>query len=169
MPTVGYLLQEKPRPRTILSSAIEAYQIPYKDIPAIKAGDDYRDAIGKLIANAELTADPPSARSFAYASDTRPNQEMLPYIKGVDLLFHEATFLDELREQAEISGHSTAAQAAEVALAAEVEKLILGHFSPRYGDLNLLLAEAQAIFGNTSLAKEGKVFEVPYGGRIVED
>ncbi|MGH1437050.1 MAG: ribonuclease Z [Lewinella sp.] len=168
VPTVGYLIQEKPRPRTILSSAIQAYEIPYKDIPAIKAGGDYQEANGKLIPNAELTVDPPRARSFAYASDTCPNLELLPYIKGVDILFHEATFLNELKEQAKISGHSTAAQAAEVALAGEVKKLVLGHFSPRYGDLSPLLTEAQAIFPKTSLAKEGKVFDVPYGERISE-
>lgn len=168
VPTVGYLIQEKSRPRTILGSAIETYQIPYKDIPAIKAGGDFQEVNGKLISNTELTVDPPPARSFAYASDTRPNLELLPYIKGVDILFHEATFLNNLKKQAEISGHSTAAQAAEIAFAGEVKKLVIGHFSPRYGDLGLLLTEAQTIFPNTSLAKEGKVFEVPYGGRISE-
>jgi ribonuclease Z len=169
VPTVGYVIREKERPRTILGAAIQAYQIPYSAIPAIKEGADFQDASGKIIPNALLTHDPPPVRSFAYASDTRPNPAMLPYIIGVDILFHEATFLHELADQAALSGHSTARQAAEIATQAQAKQLILGHFSPRYGDLRPLLAEAQAVFPNTALAKEGKVFDVPYGGRVVED
>lgn len=168
IPTVGYLVQEKERPRTILGTAIKEYQIPYKEIPAIKSGADYQAASGEVIPNALLTHDPPPIRSFAYASDTRPNPDLLPYIKGVDILFHEATFLHELVDQADLSGHSTARQAAEIAREAQVKQLIIGHFSPRYGDLRPLLAEAQAIFPNTALAKEGKVFVVPYGERVIE-
>ncbi|WP_367390198.1 ribonuclease Z [Lewinella sp. LCG006] len=167
IPTVGYLVQEKERPRTILGTAIKEYQIPYKEIPAIKSGADYQAASGEVIPNALLTHDPPPIRSFVYASDTRPNPDLLPYIKGVDILFHEATFLHELADQADLSGHSTARQAAEMARQAQVKQLIIGHFSPRYGDLRPLLAEAQSIFPNTALAKEGKVFEVPYGGRTI--
>lgn len=168
IPTVGYLVQEKERPRTILGTAIKEYQIPYKEIPAIKSGADYQAASGEVIPNALLTHDPPPIRSFAYASDTRPNPDLLPYIRGVDILFHEATFLHELVDQADLSGHSTARQAAEIAREAQVKQLIIGHFSPRYGDLRPLLAEAQAIFPNTALAKEGKVFVVPYGERVIE-
>lgn len=166
VPTVGYLITEKERPRTMLGEAIQQYNIPYSAIPDLKAGKDYHDATtGQSIANALLTTDPPVARSFAYCSDTRPVPALVPLIKGVDLLYHEATLLHDLKEQAHLSGHSTAQQAARIAQAAEVGELILGHFSPRYGDLRPLLKEAQAIFPNTSLAQEGKVFSVPYDKR----
>ncbi|MEL6660840.1 MAG: MBL fold metallo-hydrolase, partial [Bacteroidota bacterium] len=139
--------------------------IPYREIPGIKAGADFVTASGQLIPNAELTSPAPPTRSFAYCSDTMPDPKIIPYIKGVDLLFHEATFLDELAEHAVISTHTTAKQAANVAQAAQAKQLVIGHFSPRYGNLQPLLEEANAIFPNTALAKEGRVFTVAYAGR----
>jgi len=165
IPTVGYLVREKERPRTMLGDKIKEYQIPFQQIPAIKAGADYQGPDGLHVPNSELTANPPAARSFAYCSDTAPLPELLSHIKGVDLLLHEATFLHDLKEQAALSGHSTARQAATIAREAAVGQLILTHFSPRYGNLQVFLDEAQPIFPNTTLAKEGQVFEVAYGNR----
>ncbi|MEL7423091.1 MAG: ribonuclease Z [Bacteroidota bacterium] len=165
VPTTGYLIAEKERLRTMRAELIDQYQIPYREIPGIKAGADFVTASGQLIPNAELTSPAPPTRSFAYCSDTMPDPKIIPYIKGVDLLFHEATFLDELAEHAVISTHTTAKQAANVAQAAQAKQLVIGHFSPRYGNLQPLLEEANAIFPNTALAKEGRVFTVAYAGR----
>ena len=165
IPTVGYLIREHDHPRTMRGEQIRTYEIPFTEIPAIKAGADFVRPDGEVIPNTTLTLDPPPARSFAYCSDTAPNPDLVPLIKEVDLLYHEATFLHELREQAEVSAHSTARQAAELARAAKVGQLIIGHFSPRYGDLQPLLDEAQTHFPATALAAEGKVFDLPYGGR----
>lgn len=165
VPTVGYVLREKPRPRTMRGDQIKAHHIPFTEIPAIKAGADYVRPDGRRILNAELTLEPPPSRSFAYCSDTAPTPDVLPLIEGVDLLFHEATFLHELQEQAAVSMHTTALQAAEIARSAQVGQLILGHFSPRYGNLEPLLQEAQSVFPNTALAVEGRCFELQYGGR----
>jgi ribonuclease Z len=165
IPTVGYLVKEKPRPRTMSGAAIEKYAIPYAAIPAIKRGEDFVNEHGDIIPNNLLTFEAPASRSFAYCSDTRPNPTLLPYLQDVDLLFHEATFLQELAEQAELSGHSTARQAAEIAREAGVGQLILGHFSPRYDDLSILLDEAREVFPNSELAREGRHFRVAYEGR----
>lgn len=166
IPAIGYLVCEQERLRTMRTAAIEQYQIPYQQIPAIKAGGDFTTPGGELIPNELLTDDPPRSRSFAYCCDTRFKPALSEQLRDVDLLLHEATFLHELKEQAEISGHSTAREAAELAQLAEAGQLVLTHFSPRYDDLTPLLEEAQAVFSNTLLAKEGRVFDVPYEGRI---
>jgi len=165
VPTTGFLIKEKERPLTILREAIEQYSIPYQEINAIKAGADFKTSAGEIVPNHLMTQAPPPSRSFAYCSDTSPNVDLIPYISGVDLLYHEATFLHEMLTQAELSGHSTALQAAEVAVEAKVGQLILGHFSPRYKTLGGFLTEARTVFKNTTLSKEGRVFDVPYQGR----
>ena len=165
VPTVGYLVREKARPRTMRSAAIAEYDIPYQQIPAIKAGADFDTPSGEIIPNQMLTEDPPRSRSFAYCCDTLFAPALGAQLKGVDILLHEATFMHEQVGQAEISGHSTAQQAAELARQSAARQLILTHFSPRYEDLSPLLREAQAVFSNTALAAGGKVFAVPYEGR----
>jgi ribonuclease Z len=110
--------------------------------------------------NEELTLDPAATRSYAFCSDTRYSEKIIPYIKGVDLLYHEATFMHDMLENAELTGHSTALQAATIAKAAEVKKMIIGHFSARYSDLQALLAEAQERFPNTELAIDGTVYSI---------
>jgi ribonuclease Z len=98
---------------------------------------------------------------MAYCSDTAPFPELVSYVRGVDLLYHEATFAEDLHEMARMTFHSTGAQAASVALEAGVGKLVIGHFSSRYKDLNVILKEAQAIFPATELAQEGMKFDIP--------
>ncbi|MCB0635801.1 MAG: ribonuclease, partial [Lewinella sp.] len=165
VPAVGYLFREPPRPRTMRGDAIETFGIPFQQIPAIKAGADFATADGRLILNRELTTEPPPSRALAYCSDTRFVPALAPLLQGVDLLVHEATFLHEMAEHAQVSGHSTARQAAELAKLAGAGRLVLTHFSPRYGDLKPLLAEARAIFSATDLAAEGRIFDLPYGHR----
>ncbi len=156
----GFLFKEKLGPRKIIKEKIKEYAIPYQMIASIKNGQDWTDNNGNLIANSVLTLDPPQPKSYAYCSDTAYSEEIIPIIKHVDLLYHEATFSHDLVEQATLTGHSTARQAAMIAKAAEVKKLLLGHFSTRYTNLNILLNEAQDVFLQTELSVEGKVISI---------
>jgi ribonuclease Z len=156
----GFLFREKPLPRKMLKEKIVEYSIPYQAIESIKNGADWVDAAGNFISNAELTSEPPKSKSYAFCSDTAYSESLIPLIEGVDLLYHEATFMHEMAAHAEITGHSTAKQAAQIAKAAGVKKLIIGHFSSRYDDLQCLLKEAQSVFPNAELAKDGSVFSM---------
>jgi ribonuclease Z len=160
VPCHGFLFAEKPRPANMVKEKIAAYQIPYQAIPAIKNGADYTLEDGRVISNEELTETPAAVRKFAYCSDTMYSEAILPIIEGVDLLYHEATFMHDLLPQAEKTMHSTAKQAASIAKQAKVKQLILGHFSSRYADLNPLLEEARAVFESTSLVEEGKSISI---------
>jgi len=161
-PTSGYLFKEKERPRSMIGEKINEYDIPYPKIPAIKQGSDLELPDGSIVDNKELTTAPPPPRSYAFCSDTAYNEALIPMIEGVDMLYHEATFTEEHRAQATETLHSTARQAAMIAKAARVKKLVLGHFSSRYNDLSPLLDEAQSIFPNTTLSKDGLALDIPY-------
>jgi ribonuclease Z len=162
-PCCGWLFREKIKPRNMRKEAIERYQIPFSDMPNIKAGADWRDASGQSIPNAELTTEPSKPASYAFCSDTAPSEQVAACVQGVDLLYHEATFLREQEAEAHVSFHSTAEQAAHIALKAGVGQLLLGHFSARYRDLAAHLAEAQAVFSNVLVAEEGQVYGVGDG------
>jgi len=158
--SAGFLFREKPRQRHMIKEMIDFYEIPLKEIPAIKGGADFVDSEGRLIANDRLTRPPKAALSYAFCSDTAYDENIVKYVKGVNLLYHEATFGDDLEELAESTTHSTASQAARIAQKAGVGKLIIGHYSARYTNEEILLQQAQAIFPNTELADEGKCFDV---------
>ncbi len=155
VPTHGFLFREKPKLRNMSRETLLRLSIPVSAIPAIKAGGDWIDEKGQVHLNSSLTIDPPAPRSYAFCSDTLYSETILPFIEGVDLLYHEATFMHDMIEQAELTMHSTALQAAQIARAASVKQLVIGHFSSRYKDLAPLLAEAQSVFPNTILAIEG--------------
>jgi ribonuclease Z len=159
-PCTGWLFREKPRPLNMRPDQIEALHIPYQDIPAIKAGADWTAPGGVLVPNAELTLPPAPPRSYAFCSDTAFYEPVIDCVRGVSLLYHEATFTNEHQEEARVSNHSTAAEAATIAQKAGVQRLILGHFSARYKDIEQHLMEARAIFGDTVAAVEGEVVEV---------
>lgn len=167
VPTLGYRFDEVERPRTILPAAIARYQIPYTDIAAIKGGADFELADGSRIPNAELTTAGPASRSYAYCSDTRYYPELQPLLQDVDLLYHEATFLHELLEQAEETLHATAREAALMARAAGAGQLVLGHFSSRYADTTDFEVEARTIFPRTYAARDGQRFQVAFEGRKI--
>ncbi|MDX2280268.1 MAG: ribonuclease Z [Saprospiraceae bacterium] len=156
----GWIFIEKEKPRNILKTKIDEYQIHYSLIPGIKAGGDLQLPDGQVVTNAELTTPPPRPLSYAFCSDTAPSDAVVAAVKGVDVLYHEATFTNEHVEEALISFHSTAAQAAQIAKDAEVGQLILGHFSGRYADAEQHLAEARVIFTNTFAAEEGIPIEI---------
>ena len=160
IPCCGFLFKEKPKKRHIRRDMIDAYNIPEYKRRGIKDGEDYITPDGEIIPNARLTTDASPSRSYAYCSDTLPCPENTEYIKDCDILYHEATFATKEKERAKATFHSTASQAAEIALQANVKKLIIGHFSSRYDDDNELLTEAKDVFANTELATEGKCFKI---------
>jgi ribonuclease Z len=163
IPVAGFLFREKPRLPNIKKSYVKHYQIPIKNIHQIKMGEDYQTEDGKIIPNSELTYMPYKQRSYAFCTDTAYNEFIIPWIENVDLLYHEATFKEEHRDQAENTYHSTAKQAASIARKANVKKLIIGHFSARYKSIEDLVTEATSIFPNTVAAEDGLVEDLsPY-------
>lgn len=148
----GYLFKEKPKERTLNMSQISKYkEIEICDYHHLKAGKDFVLSDGYVLKNEVLTLNPPPPVSYAFCSDTRYKEDIIPIIEGVDVLYHEATFLQELKEMADYTGHSTAQEAALLAQKAKVKKLIIGHFSNRYKNLNVLLEEARKFFPETYL------------------
>lgn len=154
MPCCGFLFVEKQRPNHIVREMVDFYQVPVYELNRIKNGADYVTPEGKTVPNHLLTRPSAPSRSYAYCSDTIYLPSIVEQIKGVDLLFHEATFANEDAPRAKETFHTTAAQAAEIARSAGVKKLLIGHFSARYEDESMLLQEASAIFPDTQLAKE---------------
>jgi ribonuclease Z len=154
VPTCGFLFQEKEGLRHIRRDMIEAYEIPIAYINNIKAGADFVLPDGEVIANEKLTTPASKVHSYAYCSDTMFLPQIVEQVRGVDLLYHEATYAAEHEAKAQLHFHSTTVQAAQIAKEAQVKQLIIGHFSARYIDERLLLEEARSIFPNTILAQE---------------
>ena len=155
IPTNGFLFEEKERPRHIKREVIDFYNIPVGKINEIKWGADYMTDDGRWIKNEVLTTPSAPPRAYAYCSDTAYSPEIIPYIQRADVLYHEATFAEAESKRAQETYHSTARQAAEIAKAADVKKLIIGHYSSRYNELGGLLNEARAVFPETEPADEG--------------
>lgn len=160
IPAVGYVFEEKPRLRHINRGMCDFHEVPLWAYNSIKAGNDFVKPDGTVISNALLTKDPAAARSYAHISDTAYMPGLAAKIKGVDLLFHEATYLDDNLDKARERGHSTAKQAARVASDAGARRLLIGHYSSRYKNDSLFLDEARTVFNHTILANEGLVLEV---------
>ena len=146
----GYLFKEKSKSRHLNMQEIKKYpEIEICDYQNIKNGKDFILKDGHILKNEILTLPPEASVSYAFCSDTQYSESIVPIIKGVDLLYHEATFLDEMKDLAKYTGHSTALEAAKIAQKAKVKKLILGHFSNRYSDYTEFEREARTIFENT--------------------
>lgn len=159
--TNGFLFQEKEKPKKLHIQNIENYpEIDRADFLNIKAGRDIVLPSGEIIPNDELTIVPEKAKSFAFCSDTCFLPSIVPIIKEVDLLYHEATFLSDKEDLAEKTLHSTAAQAATIAKNADAKMLVIGHYSGRYKNIELFEQEASQIFENSALAVPGKIFEI---------
>lgn len=160
IPCCGFLFREKSYLPHIRRDMIDCYDIPISQINNIKNGADWKTDDGEIIPNSRLTTPAVSSRSYAYCSDTRYIPSLYKFVEGVNLLYHESTYLSDYESHAKKYFHSTAAQAATVANDANVGKLILGHFSARYEDENGILNEAKSIFPNSVLANEGLIFNV---------
>jgi ribonuclease Z len=160
IPTCGFLFREKQGNRKLLKEKISELNIPVEKLLPIKKGEDFLDEEGNLHKNEMLTAEPCRARTYAYCSDTKYHEPIIPIVKDVDLLYHEATFLHDRADGAAEKYHSTAIEAATIAKKAGVKKLMIGHFSNRYENADELLEEARSVFENTFLAAEGKAFDL---------
>jgi ribonuclease Z len=163
IPTCGFRFDEKPILPNLIPEKLVEYQIPIRDRQRIKDGEGFVTETGQIISHAELTLYKHKPRSFAFCSDTRFDESYIESIRGVDLLYHEATFASDNSELARNTYHSTGTDAATVALKAEVGKLIIGHFSARYKDHTVILKEAQAVFPNTEAISEGDLIQVEKG------
>lgn len=160
IPCCGYLFREKPTLPHIRRDVIDFYEIPISQINNIKNGTDWITVEGELIPNKRLTLPSEAPRSYAYCSDTRYMPSLSKQLKNVTMLYHESTYDEQNKQRAKMFYHSTAAQAATVARDANVNTLLLGHYSARYDDEFALLKEAKNIFPNSHLSNEGDIFDV---------
>ena len=160
VPCCGFIFREKPTLPHIRRDMIDYYGIPVSQINNIKNGADWTNEDGDIIPNARLVQPADSPRSYAYCSDTRFVPGLKEKVKGVTVLYHESTYTAEQEDRAKIYYHSTARQAATIAAGAGVGTLLLGHYSARYNDEQVLLQEAKAVFENSILTQEGMVFDV---------
>lgn len=160
IPTWGFLIKEKKKQRGIDKSFIRKYKPDVKEITEILKGKDFITGDGSLLPNNSITNDPHPVRSFAYCSDTAYEPSIADFISGVDLLYHEATFDNAMQEKAHEWLHSTAAEAAMIAKLSYAKKLLIGHFSNRHNNFQLLLDEAKAVFENTFICKEGQTYTI---------
>ncbi|TGE15820.1 ribonuclease Z [Hymenobacter elongatus] len=161
IPCCGYLFREKPKRRHLDKARLPAGLTPAQ-LGRLAQGEDIVDDKGAvLVSNTDVTTEASHSRSYAFCSDTLYTESLADLVHEVDLLYHEATFMDDMRERALATHHSTARQAGLLARKAQVRRLLIGHFSSRYRDLEPLLVEAQAVFERVELATEGKTVSIP--------
>jgi ribonuclease Z len=168
VPTTGLLFEENEKLKGINVDACNKYLIPFTHFNDLKRGKDFIGTDGKIIFN-EMVTHPASPKlKYAFCSDTMYDDRVASAVAGVDLLYHETTFMHDKLARAIETMHTTAMQAGEIAKKAQVKKLIIGHFSSRYDNLQPLLDEAKAVFENTELATEGKKFVVEENALFAE-
>jgi len=160
IPVCGFLFREQKKQPNIKKEMVEFYRIPIKQIQAIKEGAGFTTSEGKFIKHETLTTPARPPRSYAFCTDTAYFEPVAEIVKNADLLYHEATFLDDMAGWAAKTGHSTARQAAQIAKLADVKKLIIGHFSARYKSVAPFLKEAKEIFPETYLACDGDIHRI---------
>lgn len=160
IPTNGFLIREKPRERKLLSDKISSSGMRFEHMHLLKKGEDVYLEDGRCFKNQDFTADPRPPRSYAFCSDTLYAERVIPYIQGVSLLYHEATFIEKDIDRARATYHSTARQAGEIAKKASVGKLLIGHLSARYDDGHLHVLEAQSVFPETEVVEDGMVVSI---------
>jgi ribonuclease Z len=156
----GYKFTEIKNPRRIVPELVKAYEIPEAYYGALQKGQDYTTKKGTLILNADVTTANDKAKSYAYCADTIYDESIVPKIAGVDLLYHETTYLKDLAQRANERFHSTTIEAGSIAKLAAAQKLIIGHFSSKYELLDDFLTETKTVFENTELALEGACFKI---------
>jgi len=156
-PTAGFLIREKIPPRKLIPEKLADYNIPNHNRREIAWGADGISDSGQVVKNETLTESNRPGTSYAYCSDTAFDPTIADLIKDVHVLYHEATFMHDLSQLAESRGHSTSVHAARLAKLANAQRLLVGHFSGRYKNLEPLRAECRQVFSNTDLAKEGEL------------
>lgn len=160
IPCCGFLFRENPQPLHLRGDVVDYLNIPIKNRVAIKSGADYHSPEGKIIPYQELTFPSEPVRSYAFCTDTLALKQIIPIVRNVGLLYHEATFSNEMSDLALKTYHTTAEQAAVIASEAAVKKLIIGHFSSRYKNVYTLVDEARQVFPNTFPANDGDRFQL---------
>jgi ribonuclease Z len=156
----GFLFREKKNPRSILPEKVRAFEIPEAFYGQLQLGKDYTTKKGTVIPNDEVTEAAPAAKSYAYCADTIYDETLAAKIKDCDLIYHETTYLKDLEERAAARYHCTTTQAGKIALLSNAKKLLIGHFSSKYDELDSFLSETKEIFENTELALEGVSFKI---------
>ncbi len=156
----GFVIREKKQPRKIVKDHVLKYEIPAVYYERLKNGDDYETKDGSIIKNELLTIANTAPKSYAYSADTIYDEGLVEKVKNVSLLYHETTYLKDLHKRAAERFHSTTAQAADIAVKANVNKLIIGHFSSKYDSLDVFLEEAKEVFENTELGIEGVTYKL---------
>lgn len=157
---VGFIFEEKPRPRHILREMTDYHNVPFTYMERLRNGEDFLKGDGTIIPNSHLTTEPTPSVRYAHISDTCYLPELASKIGPADLLLHESTYLDENKAEAHQRGHSTATEAARMALASGAKRLLLTHFSSRYRDDSLFAKEARKIFANSDINYEGLVIKL---------
>ncbi|MGQ9619656.1 MAG: ribonuclease Z [Bacteroidales bacterium] len=158
VPCFGFIFREKEADRKIRKEMIAVHDIPVCKMHSIKKGEDMVKDDGTVVKNVELTIPPPKPLSYAYCSDTRFFKRLSSYVRGADLIYHEATFDRVGSDLAKLTGHSTTTDAARVAAEAGAGTLLIGHFSSRYRDIGQLVEEARSVFPATYAAEDGKTY-----------
>lgn len=156
----GFLFEEKEGKRKLLIDKVRKLNIPISFYSSLQLGKDYITPRGKVIRNFEVTADPQKPKKYAFCADTKYDENLIKYIYGCDMIYHETTYLDNMKDKAHERFHCTTKQAAEIAKKAMVKKLLIGHFSSKYATLELFESEAKEVFPNTELAIEGSSYEI---------
>ena len=154
----SFLFKETKKKFNVKKEAIEKYSLSIEQIQHLKNGESIDLKSGAPFE--ELTTPPPPSKSYAFVTDTLYSEKIIEHIEGVDVLYHESTFGEELLGRAKATMHSTALQAGQIAKKAGVKKLVLGHYSVRYEDLDVLLNEAKSVFENTVCSTEGMIIEI---------
>ncbi len=156
----GFSFEQKKQPRKLLPEKAKQYEIPATFYDRLKNGEDYTKKDGTVISNELVTGIADPGKKYAFCADTKYDESLITHIQGANMIYHETTYLDNLRDRAELRFHSTTKQAAALAKKAGVKKLLIGHFSSKYDTLEEFEAEAREVFANTELALEGVCFEV---------
>ncbi len=160
VPCVGYRFTEKPKLRHINGEAARFHGVPHYAMQSLREGADWTRPDGTVVTNDRLTLPPSPSRSYAYCSDTSYNEQIARHVRGVDVLYHEATYGNDNAAKAATRGHSTAAEAARIARMAGAGRLVIGHYSKIITDEEALAEEARAIFPDTIAAREGLVIDL---------
>ena len=156
----GFKVIQKTKGRKLLPEKCREYGVPTYFFDRLKAGEDYERKDGFVVKNEWVTDTGPKEKTYAYCADTLYTESFVEFIRDADMLYHECTYLDESAEKATLRYHSTARQAGLIARKANVGKLLLGHYSSKYRDLELFQTEAQAVFPNSMISREGETYEV---------